>query len=152
MEKKAERAVGGRRMLLLGAGAAILVVIGAYMILGRSHTQAPITVGADGKLTPAQTQTIKERVAKHIVAPQEEPVMAVVTSADALIKEQAFYAGVQNGDILLIYPQAGKAVLYSVSTDKLLNVGPVQVGDGARKGEETAAPATVAPQSPEAKK
>lgn len=137
MEKKAERAAGGRMMLVLGALAAVLVIAGIYMVASRSSAGG-IQVGADGKLTPAQTVIVKEKVGKLIVPPQEEPVMAVVTAADSLIKEQAFYAGVENGDILLIYPQAGKAILYSAKKDRLLNVGPVQVG--ADTGKKSQAP------------
>jgi hypothetical protein len=142
MEKKVEKAAGGRNMLVLGAGAAVLVVIGMYMLMGSSSSSGAMNlkVGADGKLTDAQTKQVKAKVAELIVPPQEEPVMAVVTAADSLIKEQAFYAGVSNGDILLIYPQAGKAILYSSAKGRLLNVGPVQVGSEGKR----AAPAQAA--------
>lgn len=139
MEKQIEKKAGGRTMLILGAIAAVLVVVGLYMLVGKAGpATAALKVGADGKLTPAQTSIVKERIAKLIVPPQEEPVMAVVTAADSLIKEQAFYQGVSNGDILLIYPQAGKAILYSTQRDRLLNVGPVQVGQDTKKTSTSA--------------
>jgi hypothetical protein len=146
MERKAEKAVGGKTMLVLGALCAVLIVGGVFMVMGggSSKSHAPIVVGKDGKLTDVQTRQVKEMVAKLIVPPQEEPVMAVVTAADSLIKEQAFYQGVTNGDILLIYPQAGKAILYSVAKDRLLNVGPVQVGNDTKRSAPTA-PAAEAP-------
>lgn len=146
IERQLEKKAGGRTMLILGAVAALLVVAGLYMLIGRGGAgMADLKVGADGKLTDAQTKVVKAKVAELIIPPQEEPVMAVVTAADSLIKEQAFYQGVQNGDILLIYPQAGKAILYSTSRDRLLNVGPVQVGQDTKK----AAPAVSTPPAEE---
>jgi hypothetical protein len=43
--------------------------------------------------------------------------------------QQAFFAGAENGDYLLIYKEAGKAVLYSAKKNKILNMGPFNVGE-----------------------
>jgi hypothetical protein len=58
--------------------------------------------------------------------------MALVTNADVLIAEQRFYQGVHNGDVLIIYPQARKAILYSPTEHRLVNVGPVNIGEATR--------------------
>jgi hypothetical protein len=129
LERKAEKAAGGKVKLIAIVLAVVLVLVGGWMIMTSGGSSQQPIVAQDGKLTDQQSREVKSRVEKLIKTPQEEPVMAVVTQADALIKEQPFYQGVENGDILLIYPQSGKAILYSAKQDMLLNVGPVQVGD-----------------------
>lgn len=148
LERRAEKAAGGKVKLAALVVALILVAIGGWMILGQG-TAKPI-VAKDGKLTETQSREVKSRVEKLIKTPQEEPVMAVVTAADSLIKEQPFYQGVSNGDILLIYPQSGKAILFSATKNMLLNVGPVQVGDqtgSTVRNQPAAVPPQAAPQS-----
>lgn len=146
LERKAEKAAGGKLKLFALIVAIALVGIGAWMILG-AGAQRPI-VAKDGKLTEAQSRDVKSRVEKLIKTPQEEPVMAVVTAADSLIKEQPFYQGVENGDILLIYPQSGKAILYSATKNMLLNVGPVQVGDQTGNTVRNQQPASIPASAP----
>lgn len=147
LERKAEKAAGGKLKLVGIVAAVVLVCVGGFMVLSSGKNLAPI-VAKDGKLTDAQSRDVKSRVEKLIKTPQEEPVMAVVTQADALIKEQPFYQGVENGDILLIYPQSGKAILFSATKNMLLNVGPVQVGD--QKGSPQQQPSVQAPAKPAA--
>lgn len=84
------------------------------------------------KLTPEE-QARKElgaavvAVEKLMILPQgDEPVLATVTDADALTKQQAFFAGAVNGDQLLLFPRNLKAVLYSPSRKMIVNVGPIQ--------------------------
>jgi hypothetical protein len=66
-------------------------------------------------------------VGKLIILPEgDEPVLATVTDAETLIKQQAFFTGAINGDQLLLFPRNLKAVLYSPSRKMIVNVGPIQ--------------------------
>ncbi len=66
-------------------------------------------------------------ISRHILLPQgDQPVLATVTDAGALIKQQAFFAGAKNGDQLLLFPRSLKAIIYSPSRDMIVNVGPIQ--------------------------
>ncbi len=123
---------------LLIAGAAVIVVGLLLLFLLPSGD-----ISKDGKITEREAQKVKTEVAKLINLPQEEPVMALVTNADQLIAEQPFYQGVTNGDVLIIYPQARKAVLFNPRTSKLVNVGPVNVGEASASGKKE--PGTLAP-------
>lgn len=60
----------------------------------------------------------------------ETPTVATVSDS-AKLKEQAFFELAQNGDKVLIYTKAKKAYLYRPSTDKIINIAPVNIGDGA---------------------
>lgn len=84
---------------------------------------------ATDKATQAEmekaTEELLAKVGKLIVLPNEKPTFATVLDAKKLIAEQSFYVGAENGDQLLIYEKAQKAILYSPSRNILVNVGPV---------------------------
>lgn len=83
-------------------------------------------------LTPAERAKKELAVAvggvsKYMFLPEgDEPVLATVTDAKALITQQAFFAGSVNGDQLLLYPKNLKAIIWSPSREKIVNVGPIQ--------------------------
>jgi len=96
-------------------------------------------------------QEIVEKVSKLIVLPNgEEPVMATITDAAALVKEQPFYAGSQNGDVVLMYQKALKALIYSPERNIIVNVGPITPQDDAQVEEK--APVQTKATTTEAKK
>ncbi|MEK7572425.1 MAG: hypothetical protein AAB493_01020 [Patescibacteria group bacterium] len=68
------------------------------------------------------------KVGKLVVLPAgEEPTVATVSDPEAL-KDQAFFASAQKGDKVLIYAQAKKAILYSVTLNKIIDVAPLNIG------------------------
>jgi hypothetical protein len=68
----------------------------------------------------------------------ETPSLATVTNKEALSKTQLFFASAENGDKLLIYAKAMKAILYRPSTDKIIEVEPIVLNNGA--GAQPVAP------------
>ena len=70
------------------------------------------------------------KIGKLVVLPAEEtPTVATVSDPEAL-KDQAFFANAVEGDKVLIYAQAKKAILYSVGMNKILDVAPLNIGNG----------------------
>lgn len=69
------------------------------------------------------------KVGKLVVLPTDEtPTVATVSDPEAL-KDQAFFKNAVKGDKVLIYAQAKKAILYSVSMNKILDVAPLNIGE-----------------------
>jgi hypothetical protein len=82
-----------------------------------------------------QAQALKElqatvkQVSRLMVLPtDEQPTLATVSDPDKL-RDQAFFAKAQKGDKVLLYSKSGKAILYSVKQDKILEVSPFNVNN-----------------------
>lgn len=87
----------------------------------------------------AETDKLKADVAKLIQVPaNEQPTIATVVDASKL-KNQPFFKNAQNGDKVLIFAQAKKAILYRPSTNKIIEVAPINIGKSTK---QTTQPAT----------
>lgn len=85
------------------------------------------------QLSEQQVQEILDKVRRHMLIPEnEEAVIATITDIEALIAEQPFYTGAENGDYVVILPTSQKAIIYSPSKDLIINVGPIYMDDQAQ--------------------
>jgi len=57
----------------------------------------------------------------------EDPTVATITDIDKL-KSQDFFKNAKNGDKVIIYTNAKKAILYDPSAHKIIDVAPVNIG------------------------
>ena len=95
-----------------------------------SHYTENATVITDSTTTASTMATdVLEKVAQLIIVPAEEPVVYQINNVDELIVQQAFFSEAQNGDILLIFPKQGRAIIYSEARNILVNVGPLSYSD-----------------------
>lgn len=125
--------------------AAIIIII--LIIVGIVYSRS--------KATPSEAQQAAENtaliksVSALMLVPTEQPIIATINQADVLVKEQAFYTGSQNGDKLIIFPKAQKAIIFSPSRNIIVNSGPFVINSGAAATPEAPAPAApVAPKAP----
>lgn len=66
------------------------------------------------------------RLSRLMVLPEgEDPVIAVISDVSSLAKNQPFYANAHNGDKVIVYMKAKKAIIYDPNADKIVNVGPI---------------------------
>lgn len=70
---------------------------------------------------------------KIMEVPDEKPVIATVKDKDSLAKEQAFFTQAQNGDKLIVFEQARKAILFRPSVGKIVESGPLVVSPGPQQ-------------------
>ncbi len=75
-------------------------------------------------VTTQEVATLQKSVGRLMVLPNETPSTATVLDKEKL-KGQAFFTNAENGDKILIYSTAKKAILYRPSTDKIIEVMPI---------------------------
>ena len=90
-----------------------------------------------------EANRIKSEVAQLIELPNEDPTIATVVDAEKL-RTQPFFINAQNGDRVLLFAQAKKAILYRPSTKKLVEVAPLNI---ASNGANVAGASTTTPTS-----
>lgn len=91
---------------------------------------------ADGQkqIAKQEIEDLLKRVRKHMVLPEnEEPVVATITDKELLAKEQPFYSQAHNGDRVIAYMTARKAIIYDPLRDLIVNSGPIYVDAAAQK-------------------
>jgi hypothetical protein len=94
------------------------------------------------KAAQEEAKQLVSSVAQLIELPQgEDPTVATITDIDKL-KDQPFFQKAKNGDKVLIYTNAKKAILYSPSSNKVIDVAPVNIGSSsAQQAQGSASPA-----------
>lgn len=111
--------VGLSLVALVGLGAA-----GYLYVQNQQLKNDPKTAQDANK---ARVTDLKAKVGKRIALPADEtPVLATVTDKTKL-KDQPFFKDAENGDVILIFPQAKKAVVYREKTDFIVNSGPIAI-------------------------
>ncbi len=86
----------------------------------------------------AEAKALMEKVGKLIVLPDGEvPTIATVTDPEAL-KDQAFFSDAKQGDKVLIFNNAKKAILYNPTLNKIVTIAPINIGE--QKSSDPATP------------
>lgn len=95
---------------------AAFVAISYAVILYRNYFADPNVV------MQREISSLTLKIGRFMELPKgEQPTLATVTDRDKL-KGQDFFADAKNGDKLLIYPKAKRAILYRPSTEKVIEV------------------------------
>jgi hypothetical protein len=111
-----------------------LIAVVAIVAAGYLYNQVRLLKQDPQAAARVEADALVAKVGKLIKLPEgETPTVATVSDAEAL-KDQPFFASAVVGDKVLIYTTAKKAVLYSVSLNKILEVAPLNIGAGANTG------------------
>ncbi len=85
--------------------------------------------------TEEEIAGLVKTIGKTVDLPENEiPTLATVTNKDKL-DDQPFFRRVQNGDKILIYPRAGRAVLYRPNIKKVLDMTTVDIEKSSVDGQ-----------------
>ena len=112
----------------------LLVGGGGYYVYSQSQKtqspQTPQTTDTQGaqKLAQAEVKKLTAEVGKLMELPTgEDPTVATITDITKLASQPFFQKG-KNGDKVLIYSGARKAILYDPVNKKVIDVAPINIG------------------------
>ena len=108
--------------LVLPVVAIVAIVFAGYFYYQmRALKQSPQSVAQQ------ETADLVSKISKLMVLPTGETPTFATVSNPALLKDQPFFVSAVKGDKVLIYTQAQKVILYSVTLNKILNVAPYNI-------------------------
>ncbi len=120
-----------------------IIAIVAIVLSGYFYLQVRTLSKNPQAIAQKESDDVIAKVSKLVVLPAGEvPTIATVSDPEAL-KDQAFFTNAQKGDKVLIYAQAKKAILYSVTLNKIIDVAPLNIGASTKSTTPT--PAVKAP-------
>lgn len=103
----------------------LAVIAGSGYYLYSQNQKPPVQNPAS---TREETKGLVAEVGKLIDLPKDEdPTVATVTDISKL-SDQPFFQKAKNGDKVLIYTNAKKAILYDPNAKKVLDVAPINIG------------------------
>jgi hypothetical protein len=132
----------------------VLVILG--IISGLSFTtyyfysqyqKAQSLVANPQEITKNEIADLVAKISVSMDLPAEQPTLATILEADKL-KDQPFFINAQNGDKVLIYAEAKKAILYRPSTNKIVEVSPLSLVNNAEIPSNGATPTAKVTKAP----
>lgn len=99
------------------------------------------------KVKQAEADSIIAEVGKLIDIPSETPTVATVSDIEKL-KDQPFFKNAQNGDKVVIFAKAQKAIIYRPSTKKIVEVALYTPNTSVTPPGQVAGAETVASEAP----
>jgi hypothetical protein len=131
-KSSSDSAVSAKKIVLgiLTTVILIAMAVGGYMLyqayLGQKERADRLSNPAEA--AKEETKQLIEAVSKLTDLPDEEPTIATVRDVNEL-EGQSFFQNAQNGDKVLIFTKAKKAILYRPSTNKVIEIAPVTLGN-----------------------
>jgi len=102
-----------RRNAIIALAVILVLSIGLISLSHRAHNSSQ--QAAAGKV-----QKVVAEVGKLVLLPSGQvPTVAIIKNTSEL-QNQSFYTNARNGDYVLVYPQAKKAILYRPSINRVI--------------------------------
>lgn len=110
----------------------ILIILGTIFLV-KKYPQVLGLSQIDSD-TEAENSLLIEEVKKLMIIPDEVPTIVTVSEKER-VQSQKFFEKAENGDKVLVFTNAKKAILYRPSVNKIVEVGSVNISQETQ--EET---------------
>ena len=105
----------------------VVVAVIGFLAYGYIHTRNQLkTAQKPATSASNEAQDLVEQINKYLQLPDETPTVATVNDVSKL-KNQSFFKNAQNGDKVLVFPKAGRALLYRPSSHKIIEYSLVNL-------------------------
>lgn len=101
-----------------------IVGIATSIFLYREWVNTKRLLANPSEASKLEVKELVGRMSKLMMLPDEEPELATVMEEEKL-KDQKFFMNAKNGDKILIFTKAQKAILYRPSTHVIIDVAPL---------------------------
>lgn len=122
-----------RVYLLSLVGLVVLAGAGYYgwMKYNQMYNSPEAITAAQVAEAEEEKKRIMDDISKVMLLPEGDPVLFKVSNRDQMRAQQAFFKDTENDDVLLVFQQSGKAIIYRPSSKTIINVGPVNFDNNA---------------------
>lgn len=72
-----------------------------------------------------EKKVVLDQLRKLMVLPEGDPVLFKVSNEEVMRQQQAFFKDAKNDDVLLVFQESGKAIIFRPSENMIVNAGPV---------------------------
>ncbi len=122
----------------------IVILAGVAFYFYRQYDSLKSNPEAASADAADEVDRLVKEVSKYMVLPDETPTVATVTDISKL-QNQAFFAKAKNGDKVLIFSEAKRAVIYDPVAKKIVEVAPINIGGGQGASSQTSVQSSPAP-------
>jgi hypothetical protein len=135
-ESPAKKTLPKNAQYIIGAVIVIAALVPSVYFYTQ-YQQAQSRLANPNLFAAEEAKKYIDQVAKLMILPTgETPTLATVNDKDKL-KGQPFFANAENGDKVLIYSTAKKAILFRPSLNKIIDVAPINVAPTEASGSAT---------------
>lgn len=117
----------------------LLLSFGLTFYFYQKYQTAQKTLQKQKQLSFEDREKLIAQVGKLIELPKEEATIASISDKEKL-KNQPFFQNAKNGDRVLIFTKAKKAILYRPSTNKIIEVSQINLEPPSATSSVTASP------------
>jgi hypothetical protein len=122
---------------MLAVGIILLTALVPSFYFYQKYQETQKILQNPNAVSQKEIESLITKIGKHIVLPTGEiPTLATVSDINQL-KGQEFFKNAKNGDKVLIYQNAKKAILYRPSINRIIEVGPVSLGENQNQNQAT---------------
>ena len=120
------------------AGLLVVMIIPSYYFYHK-YKETQKLLQNPTQAAKEEAKALKGKISRLIELPKdEEPTVATVTDKNRL-KDQPFFKNAENGDRVFIFTEAKKAILYRPSSNKIIEVSFITIGQEQVAGESDSA-------------
>ncbi|MEK7096013.1 MAG: hypothetical protein AAB896_01855, partial [Patescibacteria group bacterium] len=121
--------LANKKRLYTGLIVLIAVIPTIYFYVQNKNTTDKLNDLQSKSQTASNLEEVVNQVGKLVILPSDEkPTLATISDVSKL-QGQPFFASAANGDKVLVYAKAGRAILYRPSLNKIVEMAPLNSGD-----------------------